>query len=115
MRVGSVVAAALVGLAALAGVSAGTAAAGPDAKAAKIKTLALRLGDQLHVSGSSISCVVQKSGATVNFACVLGTLGGPNAHSYAVGIADKGADLARVSASGGSAKIVTVVQEPTIA
>ena len=105
MRVRSVAAAALAGAAAVAGMSAGGAAAGPAVKTAKISTLRLRVGDQVHVSGSSISCVVQKSGATVNFACVLGTLGTPVAHSYAVGIADKGADLARVSLGGGSAKI----------
>ena len=110
MRAGSAAAAVLVGMAAVAGVDAGAVAAAP----AKISTLSLRLGDQLRVTGSSISCIVQKSGATVNFACVLGSLSRPNAHSYAVGISDKGADLAAVSASGGSAKIVTAVQEPAI-
>src|SRR5579859_4106066 len=98
MRVASAAAAALVGAGAL-GLHAGAAAAGP-ARTAKIATLRLRLGDQIHVSGSSISCVVQRSGVTVNLACVLGSLGRPDPHSYAVGIADKGADMAAVSATG---------------
>jgi hypothetical protein len=114
MRVRSVAAAALAGTAAIAGMNAGAAAAGPAIKAAKISTLRLRLGDQVHVAGSSISCVVQKSGTIVNFTCVLGSLSSPHAHSYAVGIADRATDLARVSAGGGSVKIVTVVAEPAI-
>jgi len=112
MRVGSGVLAALAGIVAL--TIAGTADAGPVARPAKVSTLALRLGDRIEVAGTTISCVVQKSGTTVNFACVIGSLSRPVAHSYAVGIADKGADLAAVSASGGSAKLVTVVREPLI-
>jgi len=101
-----------VGIAVLGG--AGASAAGPRASAAKVKTLELKLGDRLKVKGTTLACVVQNSGGVVNLACLDGSLSKPIPHSYAVGIANKGADLAQVSASGGSAKVVTVVQEPTI-
>jgi hypothetical protein len=79
-----------------------------------VKTLRLRLGDRITVKGTPLACVVQDNGGTVNFACVEGSLATPRPHSFAVGIADKGADLAGVSASGGSAKLVTVVREPVV-
>jgi hypothetical protein len=104
---------ALIGLVALgcAGVSA--FAAGPRASSASVGTLNLKLGDQLYVKGARLACVVQKSGVTINFVCVKGTLSSPIAGGYGVGIADKAADLAAVSAN--SAKVVKVVQEPAVA
>jgi hypothetical protein len=98
----------------LAAAVADDAVAGPHASGAAVRTLRLRLGDRISVKGTPLACVVQNSRGTVNLACVEGSLRSPVPHSYAVGIADKGADLAAVSASGASAKLVTVVQEPSV-
>ena len=95
-----------------AAVAADTAAASASKPA--VRELHLMLGDRIRVTGTPLACVVQNSGGTVNFACVEGSLHTPIPHSYAVGIADKGADLAAVSGSGASAKLVTVVREPVV-
>jgi hypothetical protein len=105
----------LAGAVVVAGAPGGAASAAPARFAAeKLATLRLRLGDRIYVRGSTIACVVQSSRGRINFACVLGSLAAPEARSYAVGIADRGADLAAISAEGGSAKLVTVVGEPTV-
>jgi len=104
----------LVASAALAGAGATAANAGPHARSATVSTLTLRLGDQLHVTGTPLWCLVQKSNGIINFACFDGSLASPKPDSYALGIADKAADLGQVSASGQNAKVLTVVQEPSV-
>jgi hypothetical protein len=102
--------AAVVALA-CAAASAGAASA-PQATIASIRTLHLRVGDQLHVKGAPLACVVQKSSSKINVVCVEGSLSSPTPGAYAVGIADKAADLASVNAN--SAKVLEVVPEPGV-
>jgi hypothetical protein len=105
---------AALSVAAAAGAAGAAYAAPAHVAAPRVKTLRLKLGDRIEVKGTPLACVVQDSGGTVNFACVEGSLASPLPHSFAVGIADKGADLAGVTASGSSAKLVTVVHEPSV-
>jgi hypothetical protein len=91
---------------------AGGAAAGPRASTAAVATYHLRLGDTVSLKGTTIECVVQKQNGIINFACLKGGLSSPMQGSYAVGIADKGVDIAQVS--GDSAKLLKVVAEPAV-
>lgn len=88
------------------------AASAPRATTASVRTLHLRVGDQLHVKGTPLACAVQTSSGTINVVCVEGSLSAPTPGTYAVGIADKAVDLAAVSAS--SAKLLKVVSEPGV-
>jgi len=98
---------------ALACAAASTGAAGaPRATIASIRTLHLRVGDQLYVKGAPLACVVQKSSGKINVVCVDGSLSSPTPGAYAVGIAEKAVDLAAVSAN--SAKVLKVVPEPGV-
>jgi len=109
----SAAAAALTGVVALAG-AAGALADGHRAHAAKVRTVRVRLGDHLVVAGSPLQCIVQRSSGTVNLTCAYGTLSSPVLHSYAVAIADRGADIAQLTRGGASAKLITIVQEPRL-
>jgi hypothetical protein len=110
-----VVAVAVVATAALVWVSAIALAAGRGAAGtASVRTLQLELGDRIHVKGTRLRCVVQANGGKTNLVCIEGSLTAPVPHSFAVGIADDGADLAAVSASGASAKLLADVQQPTV-
>jgi len=101
-------------IAAGASVVPGVAAASSPASGAAVKKLSLKVGDHILVKGASLACVVQSSGGILNFACVDGGLASPRPKSFAIGIADRGVDLAEMSPSGGSAKVISGTREPTI-
>lgn len=82
--------------------------------ASGVTTLFLKVGDQIHIKGSSLACVVQNSSGTINLVCVEGSLSLPKGNSYATGIADKAASLNRISANGNSQTIVRLVKQPAI-
>jgi hypothetical protein len=94
--------------------AAGAVASAAGSHVAGVQTLGVELGDRFHVKGTRLRCVVQTNGGTVNLVCIEGGLTAPVPHSFAVGIADRGADLASVSASGNSAKLVVAVKQPTV-
>jgi len=103
----------LTGLLVLGGLAA-SAFARQAAVASGVSTLFLKVGDQIHVKGSSLACVVQNSSGTINLVCVEGSLSLPKGNSYAIGIADKAASLNRISANGNSQTIVRLVQQPAV-
>src|SRR5579871_4674462 len=92
--------------------TAGVASAGAGAVPASIRTYDLKLGDIVVVKGAPIQCVVQRNRGVLNLTCVKGTLASPVRHSYAVGIADRAADLATITA--GAARLDTLVSEPAL-
>ena len=93
---------------------AGAAAASSTASTTAVTKLSLKVGDHILVKGASLACVVQNSGGILNFACVDGSLSSPRPKSFAIGIADRAVDLAKLSPSGGSANVISGARQPKI-